>query len=70
MNTLEAGGEAKGEVVFIGYGGGIGPEYGGLFQSNLAHLSKRLIVGMPMSRMNSWTMLETTVEVYGSSRTI
>jgi hypothetical protein len=70
VNTLEPGGEAMGEVVCIGYGAGIGPEYKGVFQSNLAHLLKRSMVGMPISRINRWTMSETTVEVYGSSRTI
>ena len=45
---LEPGGNAMGEVICIGYGAGIGPEYCPVFQSNLAHLSKCLMVGMPM----------------------
>ena len=70
MNTLEPGGEATGEVFCIGYGAGIGPEYGGMFQSNLEHLLKRSMVRMPISRINRWTISETTIEVDGSSRTI
>ena len=34
VKILEPGGEAMGEVVCVGYGSGIGPEYGGaVFQS-------------------------------------
>ena len=70
MKTLEPGDEAMGEVVCIGYGASIRPENKGRFQSNLAHLLNHSMVGIPISRINFWTMLETTIEVYGFSQII